>query len=136
MRLNRSTHRSSTVNLVPMMDVLMTVLTFFVILSMSLSAPQIADIQLPRNVPGKADPSEKITPLMLGLDAQGQIIQGNQVMESAELVKLVQTYFQKQSNGKVLLVADRTLSYGKVTQVLQGLRRLGATEVSLAVQPE
>ncbi|NEQ55108.1 MAG: biopolymer transporter ExbD, partial [Leptolyngbya sp. SIO3F4] len=35
------------VNLVPMMDVLMTVLTFFVIISMELSGVQIFGVSLP-----------------------------------------------------------------------------------------
>ncbi|MBE9069935.1 biopolymer transporter ExbD, partial [Leptolyngbya cf. ectocarpi LEGE 11479] len=47
----KSRHQRSgipEVNLVPMMDVLMTVLTFFVIISMELSGVQIFGVSLPQ----------------------------------------------------------------------------------------
>ena len=51
-RSQRFQSKIPQVNLVPMMDVLMTVLVFFVIISMSLSGIKIFGVSLPQSVTG------------------------------------------------------------------------------------
>lgn len=124
------------VNLVPMMDVLMTVLTFFVILSMTLNGQQVADINLPEGVDTQeSQPKSKIKPYVLGIDSKGQLVHLNQPIKYPELVKSLQAYYQKQPEGQILVIADKSLSFNKVTQILKGLRKIGGKRVSLATQP-
>ena len=129
--------RNPQVNLVPMMDVLMTVLTFFVILSMTLNGQQVADITIPGEIELEDTTSKEstVTPFLLGINAQGQLVHDNVIIKSSGLVKALQKYYVKNPDGQILLVADRTLSYNKVTQILKGLRAMGGKKVSLAIQP-
>lgn len=129
--------RNPQVNLVPMMDVLMTVLTFFVILSMTLNGQQVADITIPGEIELEDTTSKEstVTPFLLGINAQGQLVHDNVIIKSSGLVKALQKYYAKNPDGQILLVADRTLSYNKVTQILKGLRAMGGKKVSLAIQP-
>ena len=129
--------RNPQVNLVPMMDVLMTVLTFFVILSMTLNGQQVADIKIPGEIELEetTKPESEISPFLLGINDKGQLVHDNIVIKSSELVQALQKYYSKNPNGKILLVADKSLSYKKVTQILKGLRAMGGKEVSLAIQP-
>ena len=122
----------------PMMDVLMTVLTFFVILSMTLTGQSLQNVNLPEGVETgqkKLKAVKKVKPFVLGIDNKGALIHNGQAIKSIDLANEVNTYFQKRPNGQILVMADRSLAYSKVTQILKGLRKLGGSKVSLAVQP-
>ena len=75
--------RNPQVNLVPMMDVLMTVLTFFVILSMTLNGQQVADITIPGEIELEDTTSKEstVTPFLLGINAQGQLVHDNVIIK-------------------------------------------------------
>ena len=139
MRIGKlSQPRIPQVNLVPMMDVLMTVVTFFVILSMTLNGQQVSDIKLPEDVDlgsTKSQAKQKVKPFVLGINQQGQTVHNNQVIQSAALVKAIKSYFNQTPNGTILVLADQSLAYSKVTQILKGLRSIGGEKVSLAIQP-
>lgn len=123
------------VNLVPMMDVLMTVLTFFVIISMELSGVQIFGVSLPEAVSGvDEEVTEKAEPLTLGLRADGEMVYNDEVLDLATLSPIVQGYFSDSPDGSILLKADRSLPYADVAQLLTELRRIGGNRVSLAVE--
>lgn len=123
------------VNLVPMMDVLMTVLTFFVIISMELSGVQIFGVSLPEAVSGvDEEVTEKAEPLTIGLRADGAMVYNDDVTDLATLGPIVQGYFGENPDGFVMLKADRSLPYADVAKLLAELRRIGGNRVSLAVQ--
>jgi biopolymer transport protein ExbD len=126
------------VDLVAMMDVLMTVVTFFVVLSMTLNGQQVGDIKLPEDVNTEKESTQseaKLKPFLLGINSQGQLVHEGNVIPSTELVKALQTYFKEKPEGTIMVLADKSLSYRKVSQILQGLRKMGGKEVALGVQP-
>jgi biopolymer transport protein ExbD len=122
------------VNLIPMMDVLMTVLTFFIIVSMTLTSQQSIDVQLPQT--GEANPNTAIAPdpLVVGIDAQGQVLLENQPVTQDQLIQQIQTYLVERPEGVVILKADRTLDYQKVVEVLSVMQTVGGDRVSLAIE--
>ena len=134
----KSRHQTSgvpEVNLVPMMDVLMTVLTFFVIISMELSGVQIFGVSLPQAVSGvDEEVVEKIEPLVIGLREDGQTVYNDEPVATQALAPIVQGYFGENPEGFVLLKADRTLPYSDVAKLLADLRSIGGKRVSLAVE--
>jgi biopolymer transport protein ExbD len=123
------------VNLVPMMDVLMTVLTFFIIISMTLTGQQILNVTLPQvgeeGANGDALPDATF---VVGLDANGQILLNNQLVSAEQLVQEVQAFLSTNPEGIVLLKADRTLNYDQVAENLRTLRNIGGDRVSLAIE--
>jgi biopolymer transport protein ExbD len=137
MRLQRR-HQSAPVtevNLIPMMDVLLTVLTFFIIISMTLSTGQnVLNVNLPKTEADKTSSSSKTPdPLMIGINPQGVVIIQNKPVDPSQVDEQLQTYFQKSPQGFVVLQADKTLAYGKITNVLSQLRAIGGDRVALAV---
>ena len=123
------------VNLVPMMDVLMTVLTFFVIISMELSGVQIFGVSLPQAVSGvDEEVIEKAEPLVVGLREDGQTVYEDEVITVSALSPIIQGYFAENPDGFVMLKADRTLPYADVAKLLADLRSIGGKRVSLAVE--
>lgn len=121
------------VNLVPMMDVLMTVLTFFIIVSMTLTGQQLLNVNLPRAGVGISNQQEPEQPLIVGLNQQGQTILRNQPVSEVQLTQEMQTYLQSNFKGTIILQADRELSYERVEEVLGVMRDIGGDRVSLGV---
>lgn len=125
------------VNLVPMMDVIMTILTFFIIVSMTLTAEQGAvNVTLPST--GGAGVSKQKTPdpLVVSLNQQGQIFLENQPVSEAQLAVPIKAYLQQNPEGAVILKADKNLPYEKVLQLLGKMRDLGGDRVSLAIDDQ
>lgn len=113
----------------------MTVLTFFVIISMSLSGIQIFGVNLPSEVSGTDDKLvDKAEPLVLGLTSDGQVMLENEPTDLQALSEVIRTYFSENPDGTLMLKADRSLPYSDVSKMLADLRSIGGKRVSLAVE--
>lgn len=136
----RRPHRSRIpeVNLVPMMDVLMTVLIFFVVISMGLTGVQINGVTLPRSVSSTdeqvVDTTDEAKPFVIGLTAQKELILDGETVQLRNLSPRLRTYFRENPDGSILLKADRTLPYDDIANLLDELRGIGRRQVSLAVE--
>ena len=133
--------RIPTVNLVPMMDVLMTVLTFFIIISMSLTGQQLVNVALPglgganiRQPKNKPKSSLPLKTLVLGLNMKGDVLMDNKPVDNTRLAVNIQKYLAKNPKGKIVLKADRDLPYDKVAKLLERVSKIGGDRVSLAVE--
>lgn len=132
-RFRASKSQMPEINLVPMMDVLMTILTFFIIISMTLTAQQRSvNIDLPSTNAGANDVNSP-DPLIIGLTKQGQIAIADKPVTEAQLNQQMQAYLQTNPQGAVVLKADKKLAYEQVIQVLGKMRDVGGDRVSLAI---
>ncbi|MGG6263991.1 ExbD/TolR family protein [Leptolyngbya sp. AN03gr2] len=121
------------VNLVPMMDVIMTILTFFIIVSMTLTNFQSVDVALPSSRSG-VNRERPTDPLIVGLNQQQQILLQGSPATREQLTQTIQTYLAQNPKGVVVLKADKQLPYEEVIQVLGTLKELGGDRVSLAIE--
>lgn len=129
----QKTSQMPELNLVPMMDVIMTILTFFIIISMTLTNKQNAvNVTLPSASSGLSE--QKLPdPLVVSIDSQGNLFLERDPVTEAQLVQPMQAYLQQNPQGAVVLNADRKLPYEKVVQVLGKMRDIGGDRVSLAI---
>ncbi len=130
---SKSESQIPEVNLVPMMDVIMTILTFFIIVSMTMTDFQSVNVPLPKTEKG-ASKDKVPDPMVVALNQQGQILLKNQNTTPEQLAQQVVAYLNQNPKGAVVLKADRTLSYEKVVQVLGTIRDVGGDRVSLAIE--
>lgn len=128
------------VNLTPMMDVLMSVLTFFIILSMDLTGQSIPDVNLPAlekqqdGETGGIEEFQDVEQLTIGLNPQGEILINSQPVSEAELVQTARSFLGENSDGAIILKADRELDYQNIESVLETLSQTGGGRVSLVVK--
>lgn len=120
-------------NLVPMMDVVLTVLMFFIVLSMAPKAKMIKNVALPSADRGRVE-EVLPDPLIIGMNKQGQNLVDNQPIDDLALGNKVVEYLNKNAKGAVVLKADKGLSYEKVVKTLGILRDVGGDRVSLALE--
>jgi len=117
-----------------MLDVLMSVLTFFIITSMMLTGERLSNIELPGA--GGGVQQEAIDPLEIGLNQQGEIVIANRTVSEEELAETMQAYLAKNPQGQVILKADRELPYEQILQLLKKMGAIGGRRVSLAIQKQ
>jgi biopolymer transport protein ExbD len=134
MRFKSDVHSSEMpeLNLVPMMDVLMTILTFFIIISMTLTTQQGVDVTLP-SADGGVSEQKAPDPLVVGLNRQGQISLGTQMTTKDKLAQQIVDYLTNHPQGAVILKADSELPYKDVVKLLGAIREIGGDRVSLAI---
>ncbi|MBD3881142.1 biopolymer transporter ExbD [Phormidium tenue FACHB-886] len=132
-RDRRNAHqRPPEVNLIPMLDVLMTVLTFFIIVSMTLGIEQGIEVQLPssqQNTPAEANPD----PLIAKLALQGLTVADRPVAET-QLMQQIRTYLAGNPKGVVVLQAAPDVPYEQVITLLGGMKAIGGDRISLAIE--
>lgn len=135
-RARKQSNQMPEVNLIPMIDVIMTILTFFIIMSMTLSNFQSVDIRLPGkgDVQGDSRQSRPVKPLLVGLNVQGQLVMETGLVDRATMMQQVKTYLAQNDQGVVVLNADKAVPYEQVVQLLGILRDVGGDRVSLAIQ--
>lgn len=121
------------VNLVPMMDVIMTILTYFIIVSMTLTNFQAVDAILPSSEKG-VNKETPVDPLVIGVTRTGQVEINQGAVTEAQMGEQVIAYLQKNPKGTVILKADKSLPYEQVVKTLGVLRDVGGDRISLAIE--
>lgn len=123
------------INLVPMMDVLMTVLTFFIIISMTLGSERLIELQLPagqdevRPIPPSSDKA-----FIVELKANGEILLNREPITPDQLKARLKSFLDQDPKNLAFIVPDAQLPYEQVVQFLGELRAIGGDRVSLGIE--
>jgi len=138
MRFRHSSEESSipTIDLIPMLTVMMGVLAFFVVISVSLGSEQLIQVDLPpestEDTPSTPDTQEE--PFIVELDENGQELLNSQPASAEQLSAEVQTYLARNPDKIVYLVPSRDLPYEQVMRFLGDMRSIGGDRISLALE--
>lgn len=120
------------INILPLMDVIFCILTFFILGAVGLSRQQAISLDLPKASSGTPQMREM---LVVSLDDFGQLYVEQQVVTSEQLQAAIKNYHQYNPTGLMVLHAARNSSYNEVIQVLDMLREVGGDRVALATLP-
>lgn len=133
LRKGKDSNQLPEMNLVPMLDVLMTVLTFFIIISMTLAVDKTMEVQLPTNAaPAASPPQPEPDPLVVEMTKQGLTVK-EQPITPPQLAPQVKTYLAQNPKGIAVLRADPRVPYEQVIRVLGEMQSVGGDRVSLAL---
>lgn len=140
MKLNAKRQPSSQIpeiNLVPMMDVLMTVLTFFIIISITLGSEQIFTVDAPESEDASLleDTANSVEPFVVGLNSERELLLQDEVVSEQELTAAVTAYLSDNPDGMLHLKADRGLEFEAASEVLVLLQAIAiGREIALIVE--
>ncbi|MBD1843506.1 biopolymer transporter ExbD [Cyanobacteria bacterium FACHB-63] len=133
MKFKHQNQQTPEINLVPMMDVIMTILVFFILVSMTLTSSKSVDATLPSTDKG-VNSKTTSDPLIIGMTRGGQVEINNATVTETQIAQQVAAYFQRNPQGAIVLKADKSLPYEKVVQTLGVLRDVGGDRISLAIE--
>ncbi len=121
------------IEILPLMDVIFCILTFFILAALQLNHQQAININLPKAQSGQ--PQLKPSRMIVTVDMIGQTYIDTQAVGRDQLLTSLRAFIKENPKGVVVLNAAKTASYNDVIQVLDLLRTVGGDRVALATSP-
>ena len=117
------------INIVPMIDVIFAILTFFIISSLDL----IRLDNIPVNLP-KASTSTlvKDKPIVLTIDRENNIFLENKPINSKILVDQIKNIISNYSTNILVISADKEVPHGKVVEVIDQVRSIDNLRIGMS----
>tara|TARA_B100001029_G_scaffold59245_1_gene47895 strand:- start:265 stop:672 length:408 start_codon:yes stop_codon:yes gene_type:complete len=122
---------SEGINIVPMIDVIFAILTFFIISSLDL----IRIDNIPVNLP-KASTSNLVEdkPLILTIDRENNIFLENKPIDLSLLVEQIKNVISNNSTDILVISADKDVPYGKVVEVIDQIRSIDNLRIGMSTE--
>ncbi|HEY9699573.1 MAG TPA: biopolymer transporter ExbD [Trichocoleus sp.] len=121
------------IEIVPLMDVIFCILTFFILAAVTLTRQSAINVDLPRAATGTTQ-MRKI--LVVSVDPVGQTYLEKQPIGRDQLYQALLNFQQRSPDGLMVLYASKASSYNDVVQILDLLRSVGGDRVALATLPD
>ena len=121
------------INIVPMIDVIFAILTFFIMSSLYLSQSASLPINLPKAVTADPQSPSSQTPVTVTIDAQGNIALESQRVDLKDLTQRLQAMMGNQATV-VVLSADAAVDYGQVVAVMDQIRTIPGVRLAIAAE--
>ena len=133
MKINLDTPaEEARIELVPLIDVIFCILTFFLLASLQLTRQQAINVDLPKAKTGQTQMREM---LIVSIDDFGQTYIDQLPVNYQQLDQNLKTFQSKNPAGLMVLYAPQNARYAKVVEVLDKLREVGGDRVALATLP-
>jgi biopolymer transport protein ExbD len=128
---------NAEINLTALLDVVFSILAFFILISAALTVPSRIGVDLPisdrpnsSQISGDANPEDLF---IITLDPDGQMLINGQAIPPQQLEQDIRTFLDRSSRGVVVLSADNAnVSYQIVINRLAQLRLIAGNRVAIA----
>lgn len=127
-----STEPDVRIEIVPLIDVIFCILTFFILAAVTLTRQAAINVDLPRAASGT---NQMRQILIVSVDPIGQTYVEKLPVSKDQLYQAILSFRQQNPEGMMVLYASRAASYNDVVQVLDLLRSAGGDRVALATLP-
>lgn len=128
-----STETDARIEIIPLIDVIFCILTFFILAAVTLTRQTAINVDLPRAGTGAPQMRQL---LVVSVDPIGQTYLEKQPISREALATALQDFKQTNPDGLMVLYASKAASYNDVVQVLDLLRDVGGDRVALATLPD
>ena len=136
MKLDLDNRQSDVqIEILPMIDVIFCILTFFVLAAVGLTRQQAIALDLPsvnNSSPVEGNSRDR---LYVSVDSAGQVYVDKSPVPLGLLYDVLVQHKQIAPNGTIVLYASRSARYEDVVKVLDLLRSVGGDRVALATLP-
>jgi biopolymer transport protein ExbD len=131
MRLPDDSETPFQINIVPMIDVLFCILTFFIVSSLYLIRSEGLPVNLPKAGTAQIQPQARI---VITIDSKGRIALNRQFMRLDQLSAAVRSLMGKNSQALVVINADERVAHGRVVSVIDRLNQVKGVKLAIAAQ--
>ena len=133
MRLPDEPDIPAQINIVPMIDVIFAILTFFIISSLFLTRSEGLPVNLPSSTTAQASQPAKVT---ITVDAQGQISINRQPISLDQLEGSIREKMEPNTDLMVILNADEAVNHGQVVKVMDRVRQIKGIKFAIAAKKQ
>jgi biopolymer transport protein ExbD len=132
MRLPDEPESQAQINIVPMIDVIFSILAFFIISSLFLSKSEGLPVNLPQA--STAAVQTETVKLTISIDAEGLLMLDDQAVALDALEQAVRDRMKAEPVSVVVLKADKTVEHGQVVAVMDRVRRIEGAKLAIAAE--
>ncbi len=117
------------INILPMIDIIFAILSFFIISSLFLTKIDSIEVNLPES---STAISEKNNSLIISINSNEQIYFEEQLITINNLSRVVKANLGEVENSLIILRADALVRHGFIINVLDELRKLKNIKIGLS----
>ena len=131
-RRNRHKSLDATINVTPLVDVMLVLLIIFMV-----TAPMLTvgvPVELPKTDAAQIQNNSQDEPLIVSVDAAGKTYFQDTEIPLESIVGRLLTIIQTNPKAKIYLRADQALGYGDVMRVMGLMSKSGLSQVSLIAE--
>ena len=128
-----SQYSGANIEILPLIDVIFCILTFFILAAVNFSRQQAISLDLPQ---AKTGEPQMQNILIVTIDDIGQLYVDRDLVSRSDLAWEIKKYNQANPDGLMTLYAAKNSTYREVVEVLDILREVGGDRVALATLPE
>ncbi len=121
------------INILPMIDVIFSILAFFIISSLFLTRSQGLPVDLPSAQ--TSEPKQSVQ-LNITIKADGKMSLDRQPIELESLKAALSEKIEPNSESVVIINADEKVEHGTVVKVMDRLRQVPGAKMAIAAEPE
>lgn len=132
MRLPDEPEAQAQINIVPMIDVIFSILAFFIISSMFLSRSEGLPVNLPQA--STAAVQTETVKLTISIDAEGLLMLDEEAVVLGDLEQAVRDRMKAEPVSVVVLKADKAVEHGQVVEVMDRVRRIEGAKLAIAAE--
>jgi biopolymer transport protein ExbD len=121
------------INILPMIDVLFAILTFFIMTTLFLTRSDGLPVNLPSAKTSSAQ-NAKETKITVTIDAQDKVFIDRQPVEIRDLAARVKMTMNNKPEILVVINADTTVEHGQVITVMDELRTIEGVKLGIATK--
>ncbi len=125
------------INIVPLIDVVFSLLTFFILSSLFLSNSEGLPVNLPKAVTGQQSQVESQETITITINVEGQVSLNSQPTTVEALTEQLRALVGNNQNVLVVVNADEKVSLGVVVAVMDKVRQIKGAKLAIATtQPK
>ena len=117
------------INIVPMIDVIFAILTFFIISSLDLIRLENIPVNLPK---ASTSTLVKDKPIVLTIDRENNIFLEKKPIDSKILVDQIKNIISDYSTDILIISADKEVTHGKVVEVIDQVRSIDNLRIGMS----
>ena len=119
------------INILPMIDVIFSILAFFIISTLFLTRSEGLPVNLPKASTSQLQRTEQIT---VTIDEAGKIFLNRELIEVDALEKAVRQLVLPNQTSIVTIKADEQVDHGNVVAVMDQLRKIDEVKLAIATK--
>ena len=129
MYLKEDSKSENQINILPMIDIIFAILSFFIISSLFLSRIDSIEINLPESSTSRI---EKNKPLIISIDSNEQIYFKERLISINNISEIIKASLGELENSLIILRADASLNHGFIIKVLDELRKIEKLKIGIS----
>ena len=120
------------INILPMIDVIFVILSFFIVSSLYLVRLETIPVNLPN---AKTANQEKDIPIVVTLNLDNKVFIDEKMIDISLFENQLRSKLKNNNNKKVVLRADKSIKYGRVISILDIMRKIEDIKIGVSTEP-